>query len=465
MKLAILTTPDRFGLLGPSKATEAFETGVLRDIKLSQTAVVDVTSPNRIPTDTTHILILGQKALSIVQPGAALDKFRGYVTRYAGLPAVASFHPTEAHDQKSADFHENPDADEKDSAGTPPSEYFFWLRRDVEKLLSPAIKHPQLKYFVVLNLPKFISYANNYLSTTENPVVYLDIECRREDHVLNCIGLALGDSPVFVIPVYYYNNERAYEKFYLFLATLGKLLTRARVVVHNSLFDLFVLSRWYRVPFGHDVYDTMLAQHRFFPETKKSLGHTISYWCNLPYHKDLCIEHPRSANQQAQLWEYNAKDVYAMREVYKAQTAALLASNDNGLRASVDQANRAVYPYLIAMLKALPVDEVALAAARTRLDNRVSLLKRVARYLSGEANFNPGSAKQCIEFFHGKLHYEEVSRTSTGAAQMDQKALYKLRLKYNNPLLDTIIAYRVAAKEASMLRFEDYTPPNYGNQI
>ena len=148
-----------------------------------------------------------------------------------------------------------------------------------------------------------------------------------------------------------------------------------------------------------------------------------------------------------------------MREVHLAQLEFL--SDHPDYAASVAQANREVYPYLLCQLRGLHVDEDLLNKLRKEKTRRVANLRRIAITLSGEKNFNPGSAKQCIDFFHGTLKYEVVARTEAGAPKMDQKALYKLRLKNNNPLLDVIIAYRIVAKELSMLQFNDYAPPSY----
>ena len=467
MSLAILITEDRFGL-GIGKHWEAFATGCLRKSDLSSALILDALKRPKLPEHITHTMILGPRALEVTHPGADIDRFRGQLTSYDSRLAIASYHPVDAQDQTSSEYGENDtgNSDEKDSSLTRPSNYFFWMRRDTDKLLlgPPYPVHPAFKYHAAPNLTKFLAYANDYLDSAADPIVYLDIECRREDHVLSCIGLALGDSPVFVLPIYFWNGQRAYGESWRILALLSKLFTRATVVVHNALFDLFVLSRYYRVLVGHKIYDTMLCQHRCFPESEKSLGHTISYWTYLPFHKDMAVENPRNPNQQGQLWEYNARDVYGMREVYKAQVKFLGEHSTDGLRRSVAQANRSVYPYLLAMLRGLSVSEVDLMKAQLSHTKRERVLRKMARVLSGDSTFNPGSSQQCINYFHKTLGYDVVGRTDGGAPKMDQKALYRLRLKYPNPLLDVIIAYRIVAKENSMLSFEDYQRPDF-NEI
>jgi hypothetical protein len=40
---------------------------------------------------------------------------------------------------------------------------------------------------------------------------------------------------------------------------------------------------------------------------------------------------------------------------------------------------------------------------------------------------------------------------------LSKKAIYKLRLKFDNPVIDFIIAYRQLAKETSSLKFNPFT--------
>lgn len=463
MRIGILTSPDRFGLAAPSKAWEAFETGCLAPLKLSDCYIADASKREPIPSDVTKVLLLGPKAVDVVFPGRELDKIRGTPIRQGRFTFIASYHPDNAQDQERGwlDDETSNDAafEQKDTALTQPSNYFFWLRSDTKKLLSPPRTPSQpFKFVTAPNLDQFLAYVESKLKSGVT-YTYIDIECRREDHCLNCIGIALDGGTIFVLPIYAFTNQRYYGAAWKILVALGHLFCNSTVVVHNSLFDLFVLARYYRVPIGGKVFDTMLAHHRIHPEVEKSLGHVISYWTDLPFHKDQNIERPRNGAQQAQLWEYNAKDIYSMREVHLAQLAFLSKHSDYA--ASVAQANREVYPYLLCQLRGLRVDEDLLNKLRKEKTRRVANLRRIAITLSGVKNFNPGSAKQCIDFFHGTLKYEVVARTETGAAKMDQKALYKLRLKNNNPLLDVIIAYRIVAKELSMLQFNDYTPPHY----
>lgn len=462
--LHLLTTPTRFGL-GEGRAWEEFETLCLipQGLRLSSCKIHNV-KENPVPklTAADKFVILGEEALACCLPSLAIDKFRGTLLPLGAATGTATFHPQEAFDIKQQeDDSDVPQAfsNDKDGAATRPSNYFFWIRADIKKYLTkPRIKYPEFKYFVGPEINRLTAWLDKFINGGHT--VYLDIETDIADNNLRCIGLAIDDSPVIVIPFYQHDNTTFYHNLYhRILARISLVLSRNRVVVHNSLFDLFILSRYYRVLCGHDIFDTMYVQHRLFPEAEKSLGHAISYWTWLPYHKDLNPGRVFTREQETALWKYNALDVYAMREVYKEQVKYLALYDD--CRGSADLANAECYPYLTCQLLGTPVNEERLLFLRSNKHRRVKQLLRICRILSGIPTFNPGSPQQCVSFFHTKLGYDVVGRTKTGQPKMDTKCLYKLRLKYPNPLLDAIIAYRVDAKTNSMLNFTNYERPTY----
>ena len=78
----------------------------------------------------------------------------------------------------------------------------------------------------------------------------------------------------------------------------------------------------------------------------------------------------------------------------------------------------------------------------------------------------PNSPKSCVKFFHEYLNYDVVARSQriskiTGrplnTPSLDEKAMWKLKLKYpDNLLIDIAIKYRVTKKETSMLQFNPW---------
>lgn len=176
---------------------------------------------------------------------------------------------------------------------------------------------------------------------------------------------------------------------------------------------------------------------------------------NLPYHKNFNTE-VHTFQQEQQLWTYNAKDVYALKLVKPAQEN--YANTVPGLIPSIIQANNSILPYLTTSFAGLRLDLFQLANTQKKLKAYQTLYAKMASILAG-IPFNPGSQKQCADYFHKTLHYQVMSKTPMKQPAMGSKQLYQLLLKYNNPLLPVIIKYREVAKDASSLESELWRMP------
>ena len=468
-KLLIVSTPQKFPL-GEGVAWEAFELGALpKGMTLKDSCIlVDAHKP---PHDFhklgNKILILGPDALKVLFPGMHLEKARATLMSYRGVPCCATFHPQDAQDLKYSSSAEDDSADfsddDKEEVLTQKTNYRFWMRADTRKFLSPIFPASQeFKFMVAPGLEDFLRFTEPFLKGGHT--IYLDIETDPKDWSLNCIGLAFDNHPyIFVLPAYDYTNKLQYGQFYKILARLSVLLARNTIVAHNAQFDLFILSYFYRVLFNWNIFDTMIAHHRLLPEVEKSLGHVISYWTWLPYHKDQNFFRPRNSDEQFRLYKYNALDVYALREVH-LRMLAFIREHPERARAIYD-GTRCVYPYLCATLEGILVDDLIRVTHILKCKKTLTQWLRIARMLKGDKAFNPNSTQQCIEYFHNKLKYKVQGYTKEGKPSLDSKNMYKLRIAYNNPLLDVVIAYRFLVKEKSGLEFVPYEKPNYNSNL
>jgi len=83
-------------------------------------------------------------------------------------------------------------------------------------------------------------------------------------------------------------------------------------------------------------------------------------------------------------------------------------------------------------------------------------LERIQKGKSGKKSVSafPNSNKQCVKYFHEELGYPIVARSEeTHEPSLDKKAIFKLQLKENNPVLTLTSVFRCIAKESSMLYF------------
>ena len=379
-----------------------------------------------------RFLVLGAKAFSELTSLTIHERFCGAPLFIRDVLGTTTYHPSEVHALDSEDSGD-------EYLGTRPENYRFWILRDLWKLIELPYKREKPIVHIYPRLQEAIDMVRSA------KCLYLDIETDRAQE-LNCIGLSDG-TEVFVVPVYNFKNELVYTDMAKLFVALARF--KGQVVCHNALFDLFILAWRYKIPFStRNIYDTMVAHHRIFPEVEKSLGHAIRAWTWLHYHKDEGVYEPRNQDEEYRLYEYNAKDVFGMARVHEQ-----IMKNSTP---SVEQGVTSVYPYLITMLRGMNVDEALLLSKRCKLLRRAEVLTKICRILSGIPKFNPCSSHQCADFFHNKLRYPVVRRTETGRPALGQKELYQLALKHDNPLIPVIIATREVSKAHSMLQIAPY---------
>jgi hypothetical protein len=426
---------------------------------LSGVDIRDLSEKAPLLTGTKKIALLGRDAADYYGNGLGQH---GYSLIVKGCQAVAAFAPQDCCDHRNVegqwtdnddDKHES-ERDTKDTAATQRRNYRFWTHWHLQKLLTTtprAEPKPQIITFPLL------SVLNKLLNNLHNEEIYLDIETSRVHRAITCIGFSWRSiwPTVYVVPVYRTNGMLAYPNFHLFHRALSLAFTRNTVVAHNACFDLFILRAFYKFFFPRSVYDTMLANHRMFPEAEKSLGHLIGQWTWQPYHKDQNTE-AYNRVQEEQLWRYNALDVYNLKLIKDAQTN--YAASRLGLPESIAQANDSVIPYLSNSLVGLRLNQVKLIVTSQSLKLAATQYARIASILVG-APFNPGSPQQCKAYFYDKLKYQATSRTPEGAPKLGRKQFYQFLLKTNNPLINVCLRYRKAAKDASMLESELFTEP------
>lgn len=414
---------------------------------------------------TTRVLILGETALRRCFPTlTSLNQHRGYVLTYQGRPAIATYAPIDCwqtyhkatststdNDSDDEDDDDDAVADNKDIAATKRTNYLYWSFADFRKLLKlpifPAFK-PQPPP-PVTDLPA-ITVALAKLTKGD---LVLDIETRMQDHSIDVIGLYFNRT-AYVAVIYDHNNNRCTgQQLAAFYRALYTAFTNPNITVigHNLAFDLSVLCLTWKLPIPRKIFDTMLAMHRESPLTEKSLSHAISYY--LPAqrnHKgDICPN--VSAANLCQLIAYNANDIRTTAELADAQRVS--HHHDHGLTAAIQSANEIQTVTLLMSLTGICIDEAELEKARLEQELAAAQYTRICQLLTGIPTFNPNSAVQKAQFFYTRLNYPVVETTKTGAPAAGAKALYKLALKQNNPLIPFIIAAVEAGKAASMMKF------------
>lgn len=448
--------------------------------------------------DTKGVLLLGERAFhewtsSGIYDAYNLSEQRGTpLSNAKNIPTISSYSPQDAVDIKDYESEHNPhlrgheedgeetteesdedDYSEKKRHGrTRRSNFRHWLRRDSKKILA-AIRSPEItstKRDWDIRLYPRAEQLCEALDSFQGGFLYLDIETDLAHNCL-CIGLNHSSSDiVYCVPLLRYDYTLAYSSFARILRSIVAAMRRCVVVIHNSMFDLFVLAWKYRIPPPPrgQIYDTLIGQHRIFPEVEKSLGHCLSAWPSIwePFHKDEGVFMPWNPQEEQQLWLYNAKDVYGMRLVHEAQMAEI-ANGVPGLASSVAQGMRGIRPFLLMSLQGIRVDEKSRQEKLTHNDKLMTQYLRMCRILTGpEVDLLPTSSKSCVKYFHDTLGYPVVGRSAkTGAPSLNETNMWKLKLKApHNVAIDVCVKYRQTKKESGQLGFEPWIKPTTNNE-
>ena len=441
---------------------------------------------------TKCVLLLGEAAAHkwLGRSDNSLNEIRGCPYSINGIAHIASYQPQDCVDaikdhelkfnpylkqmqvleDNYGDDDEDEPSDEKRRHGkTKRKNYRFWLSKDVEKCKS-IIRFGGIKpnpFLPSYEMCPPSALVIKLLSETKGKLLFLDIETDPQWNIL-CFSFAFDYGPVYTVPCLAYDYRWFYTELHKIYRALAIAFRDNTVVAHNGAgFDFIVYSVKYKISIGRSVADTMLMQHRCFPEVEKSLGHCVSLWTNEPFHKDESNFAYNTPDVCKQLWRYNAKDVYTMQLIYKAQME--YAARQPGLLDSINQVNAQIRPYLITSLQGIQYrDDKVVDIMRTN-DRWMMQYLRWVEILIGKDTVRTlrrksksglcGSNTQCCAYFHGMLGYDVVNYGKASKVDgsrkpsLQKKNLLKLRLKYVNPVIDICMWYRELAKETGSLKF------------
>lgn len=444
---------------------------------------------------TKVLLLLGKEAADEWTEGKTKDNTLGeirgspYELVVQGKPVVAipSYLPQDAVDKKDWESthnkllvdHEDSSAEKEPEGGekrrhgiTSRSNWRFWLKADCAKafrILKNDGKIParpfEPKYRIWPEQDEII----DRLEKTKDEELFLDIETDGNLHI-TCAGLGFSDGIIFVLPFVDNMYRRSYSHLPIILKSLSKAIYNNCVVAHNgAAFDFFVLAHKYHMPIGWRVYDTMLAQHRCFPEIEKSLGHCTSLWTYEPFHKDESYFYFTTPEQLNQLMRYCGKDVYTMMLIKRAIDS--YAKTIPGLTESIAQVNEAIRPYLTIEMQGMHFKDEIRKEIMEENDKLMTQYIRMSNILVGGNTIKElqrknktslvASPQKCVHYFHDMLEYPIVGRSKkTGLPSLGKNNIYKLRLRVNNPVLDLVIKYRETSKESGSLKFTEWKDSN-----
>lgn len=415
---------------------------------------------------TKVVILCGQSSLVKININKPLSMVRGspyelnnivYIPTYAPQDTVdkqnwesklnAHLYQGEGDDDTS-DEEDDDSGETKDLSKTSRSNYRFWFRADIRKGIEVAregLKRNTCKYHIYPSSVQAVSA----LRRVNDGHLYIDIETDPETCIIKCIGFSWDEKEVWCVPVYRYDGTLAYgkEAYREIFRGLAYAFRHNTVVVHNAMFDLFVLLwKWGLPPPAYDkIYCTMLAQRRLFPSCEMSLGHSMSIHTHQQYHKDEGIFYTHSSQQDNQFWSYNCKDVEGLALVHKKQ---LSVAREMGCESSIRQGNSFIRTALTLQFRGIRTNTTTLCDRITLLEKTNEFFEtRVMPRLVGY-RLNPRSPKQVGEYLYDQL---KLKQPNTGSAS-GKKTLYKLSIAHDIPALRLVLALRRNTTEVGKLR-------------
>jgi hypothetical protein len=367
------------------------------------------------------------------------------------------------------DEDEESEDDKRRHGRTKRRNFGFWLTKDVAKC-----KRILLYGLPEVKEPEYIIYprqeqAIELLTARKNEFLYFDCETDCEFNI-TVFAFSFDSKTIMVVPCLLPDYSWAYDGLPFIFKALAIAIRDNTLVAHNGAdFDFRVLADKYRIPIGKKVYDTLLAQHRCFPEQEKSLGHCTSLWTWEPFHKDEGDVPYNCLTNAQKIWQYCGKDVFTMALIREAIDA--YASKMPGVADSIKQANESIKSYLTCSLQGIRYNKTALESIMKENDRMMNQYLRFLDILIGPETLKcirgkgkssmPGSNVQCCRYFHDLLGYPVVGKGNerkdgTKGASLGKKNLFKLRLKQENPTIDICLAYRETGKETGTLKFTPY---------
>lgn len=407
-----------------------------------------------------------------------LDNLRGSPFKRDEVVWIPTYHTTDAYDRQEyesrlntgllsqaqtasvAGEHESDeDTTETDEVSkakgrTSRANYGFWLRADIQKAVRIAKFGPSASTLRPIILRQGLEDLLRSLDDLGQDAarLYFDIETLPGSDQISCFAIGASATRITSVSLINFRGEITYGRdgTRSILRHLAKLLSTHEFVIHNSQFDLFILGWKYKLPPSMRIADTMLMHARNYIGIEKSLGHCISLYTDLPYHKDEGVYDPKNYSQESALLTYNAKDVQTTALVYAGirEHGARL-----GTLTSQDQANACIRAYLGCSFRGIKLDNERLCSHLDALTKRAEFFEtKVLPRLVG-FNLNPRSPKQVAHYLYEML---QLPKPKGSVSPTGKTTLYKIAIEHQIPAIKVILHLRRLSKDRGTLSFQQW---------
>lgn len=359
------------------------------------------------------IMPLGRTALAAVHQELSVMKWRGSIllADQIGRKIVPSVHPAAI------------------LRGQPNWKYLLIhdLKRVNEEAEYADLRLP--KRDILLN-PTFQEVEEFLIAANRQKEIATDIEVY--NYQVSCFSVAVSPTLILSVPLFNGHKDTYSEEDELNIWKLyADILSNEKVkkIGQNLSFDSWFLYHQNGIFMKGPISDTMIAQSIMYPDFPKGLDFICSIRTREPYYKDDRKLWSRISDDPDTFWIYNAKDsAVAMEAWYPLEEEMLAGGYIDNYNFTVSMIN----PLTFMMSKGALVDRDKLAETRIKvsrlIDEKTLELNSVAK-----KEFNPGSPKQCQEYFYGTLGLRPYLNHKTGRPTTDDIALSRIIRKYNVP--------------------------------
>lgn len=398
---------------------------------------------------------------------STLDKCRGGVYEYNGIPVVVTLPVTAIH--RNIDERLLKDSDDEEVRYEPYriAQGAWILARDWEKISrhyhGKQRRLPPFQYSVCRTLDDCFA-ARKWLS--ESIAIAVDIETGCFPAQITCVGYTglnkTGTVRTFVIPFYdeyaeggvFWNSEEDHAIAYSIMRDINE--SPALKILQNGNYDASYFIRD-RAGLTNFLIDTMLMWYSMFMELPKSLDFISSILLDsYQYWKDDIKGAEQKDEIQGNMeryWRYNGLDTYytLFNAMYMMQ---LLGKNPTMQFNYRDVFMRAISGLRMSM-RGVKADFQKLTEHRHKLIEEYETAVSRFRYLIADSEFNVNSPAQKVSLLYDVLgarernakgRFVDPSKPRTGTNSPSSGAIAMKSIKSEHPLFD----YVISALEASM---------------
>jgi len=360
------------------------------------------------------IVPLGNVALRLLFGDSRISKWRGSILQSSRLPGrklVPTFHPSfSLHGNYTARYTIISD-----------------LKRAREESLTRQILLPKRELIIDPNFNEVCAYLRDMRRQKR---IATDIECL--NHQISCISFAPSPALSMSIPMLDRNgrnrwNEDQEIEIWLLIAEIMED-EKIEKLNQNILFDINFELQQNNIFTRGPRLCTMCAQHILYPDFPKGLDYICSIRTREPYYKDDGKIWAKPWADMDRFWTYNAKDSAVAFEAYIPIEEEL----DDDYQWTYQRTLDLFDPLMYMMIKGFRLNSKRLQDTNSdvlaRIKEKEDELNSVA-----ERPFNPGSPKQCQEYFYVTKGIKPYVSSKTGAVTCDDKALARIIKRYHLP--------------------------------